>query len=396
MNVFRFKRGTLVFIIILCIPLFSWIAWVLKKPKVLNLLIVDKTVPVLRRNEHRSFNWILNHLKFCNSDKKLYSVNKDYLGFFPVLIPNQSDSGKYFIKDLDKFSGTQLDSIADALDMLYFTDTYGVYYNEWYRHKRLGEHSEQIYGGLKENDIILIEKLKERKKLILAEFNFFASPTSGLNRAKAEQLLNIQWKGWTFRFFDILDTTKNPELPKWIIRLYKEQHYNCWTFKKSGIVMHHEPDDIVDILDEETDLIKETPFIITDNYIRKQYDLPAEIYYPYWFDYTENTSTQNEVIAYYKIYTTHKGDSILKTYNLPDNFPSIIRHKKADDYTFYYFCGDFADNPIDNLSSHFRGIGLFDFTFYSDRANDRTQFFWTYYKPLVSTILRDYYKQLKR
>jgi len=66
-------------------------------------------------------------------------------------------------------------------------------------------------------------------------------------------------------------------------------------------------------------------------------------------------------------------------------------------YVFAYFSGDFSDNPIKFTSSYFKGIGLFSFSFYNhfDKA-DRAGFFWRYYRPLLSGILQDYYKSIKK
>ena len=395
MKKYRVRRITIFLFIIVMIPVLSFLTWYFKKSRILNIMIVDKTVPVMKRNEHRSLSWILTHGKYTNSDKRSYSIDKDYFGFFPVNIPTEKDSGKYLTKNIDHFKESSLDSLADKLDMIYFTDTYGVYYNEWYRHKRVQEYSERIYGGLSDIDVNLIEKLKNRKKLIITEFNFFASPTNLRTRNAAEKILGIHWKGWTFRYFDQLDTNINKELPHWVVSLYKAQHHNCWSFKKSGIVMHHEPDDILEILDGNKDLTNETPVIFTNKEAQEEYNLPAQQYYPYWFDYTDTIGTQNEIIAHYKFFTNNNGDSILRKVGLPNEFPCIIRYRKPNDYTYYYFCGDFADNPIENMSSYFRGIRLIDFTFYSNRPNDRTKFFWKYYYPLVNTILSKYYKQIK-
>ena len=228
----------------------------------------------------------------------------------------------------------------------------------------------------------------------MTEFNFIGSPTTFINRTNAEHLLGTHWTGWTMRYFDILDTMINPELPHWVVYLYKKQHNNKWQFKSSGIVFHHEPDDILEILDGKEDLSVETPIILTNSKAQTEYNLPSQIYYPYWFDYTDTLGNKNEIIAKFKLYTTNKGDSILRKYGLPNEMPAIIKHKKQDDYTFYYFCGDFADNPIDHLTSYFKGIKLIDYTFYSDKPNDRAEFFWKYYYYLLSTILNQYYTQI--
>src|SRR4051812_11902692 len=158
-------------LIILATPLWMRIAWEIGNKKALNLLIVDKTVLNSNSYKHRSVNWILDYDKYTKSNGSFYDINKDYYGFFP------RDNEKYLIQDFEKMSESELDSIAAVYDMVYFTDTYGILSNEWYRHRDINENSESIYGGLSEKDILLLKKMKERNKPILTEFNTIGYPT---------------------------------------------------------------------------------------------------------------------------------------------------------------------------------------------------------------------------
>jgi len=65
---------------------------------------------------------------------------------------------------------------------------------------------------------------------------------------------------------------------------------------------------------------------------------------------------------------------------------------------FYYFCGDYSDNPINiNYMAKLKGIKFFRFLMYDkgDRS-DRNRFFWVYYNRLVAKILNNYYDTLKK
>ncbi|MCD6346505.1 MAG: hypothetical protein J7L96_03695, partial [Bacteroidales bacterium] len=64
-----------------------------------------------------SFNWILTHHKYSKPDRKLYSIENDYWGFFPI---KRGES--FYVIDLDSLSYPQIDSIAYQKDMTYFTD----------------------------------------------------------------------------------------------------------------------------------------------------------------------------------------------------------------------------------------------------------------------------------
>ena len=381
----RKKIINTVFFGFILLPLVLWMLWILKPSHKANIIIVDKTVLTEFGLEHRAFDWVLTHRKFIKPNGQDYSPRRDYLGFFPL------KNGKYQIHDLSKFTDKQLDSLSSYSDMTYFTDTYGVYANEWYRKKDLTEHSEKIYGGLDKNDISYLKMMKEKKKLIVAEFNFFATPTSASEKTEAEQLLGLKWSGWTGRYFEQLDTLKNPALPKWVVRLYCDQHQHKWPFTKPGIVFVHSDETIV-ILEKESDLKYEVPVVKSFIYGVEKFKIPREIRYPYWFDITLSTDTNNRVISYYELSPNEKGDSILHHHNIPKIFPAAFENIKSSPY--YYFCGDFTDSPIDRTFDQLIGMEYFKmFVLNKSDLNDRTPFFWRYYLPLTSVILDNYVRK---
>jgi len=345
---------------------------------------MDKTVLTDYALEHRAFNWVLSHRKYTRPDGEFYLPQRDYLGFFPL------KNEKFNIKDLSNLTEKQIDSISDITDMAYFTDTYGIYYNEWYRQKDLTEHSEKVYGGLDKNDVLFLKKMKAKKKLILAEFNLFATPTSGSQRIETELLFGLNWSGWTGRYFDQLDTIQNTTLPKWVVRLYKEQNQNKWPFTKPGIVFVNANETIA-ILEKDTDLKQEVPIIRSFEYGIKKFGIPQEIRYPYWFDITLSTDTSNRVLSYYELFPNERGDSILRHYNLPRIFPAAFENIHNAHY--YYFCGDFSDSPVQKTFAKLIGIEYFKMLVLNDYdLNDRTPFFWRYYLPMTSKILDNYFK----
>ncbi len=362
------------------IPIGSRLAWVIQPKEQISILIVDKTVNSTQYNEHKSFNWILNYLKIVNQNNELYKPEYDYFGFKPV---GQSYSKKFKIDDFEKLTLPQLDSIALTNDAIYFTDTYGVYANEWYYKKNISEYSRKLYGGLTNNEIKLLQAFKKHNKLILCEFNTYATPTSTKIRTEFEKTFDIKWSGWTCRFFEELDTLKNTEIPKWMIRNYTKQHAKKWNFKHSGLVYVNK-DSRIFVLQNQLDLSIETPYIITNKTYKKEYNLPDSIHYPYWIDISYSGKSNN-IIANYQLYTTARGDSILKRYMLPKRFPAIIMHNT--DYQFYYFAGDFADNKVSTKSSYFKGITYFSSAFYNQNTQNRDAFFWEYYIPLITNII---------
>ncbi|UTW60944.1 hypothetical protein KFE98_13025 [bacterium SCSIO 12741] len=374
----------LIFLILASLPVISIVVWYFSPEYPINILVIDKTVLTEEGNEHRSFNWILKHHKFVKPSNEFYEVS-DYLGFFPL------DSDQYYISDLELMEPETLDSLADTLDMMYYTDSYGVYSNEWYHYREVSDHVKLIYGRTSEQDYQLLERMHERQKLIMMEFNTIASPTNYKIRKKIEDEFGILWSGWIGRYFFSLDTNKNKELPRWIIRLYLEQNEGDWPYKDAGIVMVHESDKIV-ILEKENDLIHEVPIINTDVYYREFFDVPQYIRYPFWFDISY-LQYDDLVVSTFKIHTNHRGDSILKANKIPKEFPAVLGDHIIN--RFYYFAGDFADNPIPFTAVYSRGIENLDFFLYNNRdLSDRKKFFWRYYRPMVSKIMHDYYKML--
>lgn len=387
MSKLRLVRNIVFFVLL--IPLWSFLIWLSRPVRPLDVFIMDKTVLFSSGDEHRSFNWMLTHHKFSKPNKDLYNIENDYWGFFPI-----ERGHSYFVVDLESLSNEQVDSIADQKDMVFFTDMYGIYRNEWYLDTTLWkERSQLIYGGMTNKELRLLKRMKAQRKLILAEFNFYHQPTPYSIRKAAGDLLNIEWSGWVGRYFDPLDTLLNKELPLWVIEGYMEQHGGKWPFTKSGIVFVYENDQI-EILENETHLNVEIPYIITGLYGRQEYKLPRKIHYPFWFDISLPLNDSNIIVSSFVIEPNAKGDSILKTYGIPHRFPAMMESTGPSPY--YYFGADFSDNPIINRSAYFAGTGLIDFLFYDQNLLKRTKFFFHYYRPMMKKILNSYYKEYNR
>lgn len=375
----------LIFSLPLLIPLASYLMWEMKANRPLKILIYDMTVPHIDRDEHNSLSWVLIHGKYTVFDQ-LNQPKLNYKGFFPL------NNFKFVTKDFSKFSQEEVSQVADSLDMVYYTDTYGVYSNEWYGDSLINERSSRIYGGLNNNDLLLLKRMKDSGKLMLAEFNFLASPTSRALRTEAEKLLDVRWTGWVGRYYDPLDTLINNDIPIWARKLYKKQYGKTWDFHQPGILFVHEDDRIV-VLEMDNTLSEEVPWIYTSRYGQEKYDLPEETTYPYWFDIMESGES-NTVVSKYKIYTNPGGKKLLSDNGIPDVFPCVIENREKN---YYYFAGDFCDNPVYVESARFSGLPYFHKFFY-DKYNyiDRTPFFWNFFRPMITHILDNYYDQLEK
>ena len=375
-------RLLLLLILVLLIPFFMWIAWFYTPKTKLVVAIIDKTVLTQDGQEHISLMWMLNNKQLTKTSSKSYQLSNDYFGFFPL------EDEKFNLKGLERFTTQQIKQLSDDADMVYFTDTYGIYNNEWYSQKNQTERSGMVYGGMSNKDLDLLEQMKAKHKLIIAEFNSIGSPTALKNRLKFEKLFSLRWSGWVGRYFESFDTTRNKELPRWLINNYKRDNSNKWPFSKSGIAFVSD-NDVVVILEDSTHLKNALPHILSNNYGSRELSLPKKIKYTFWFDVILPNKSINQIAANFVVSVNTNGKKVLNSKGIPSIFPAVLMHKN-NDYRFLYFSGDFCDNPISMSTSYFKGIEFFKKLFY-DESNpvERASFFWEFYNPMMSRILED-------
>jgi hypothetical protein len=375
----------LIFLIAL-LPFWMWLYWLLTPKKEFAVAIIDKTVLNSRNQEHQSLVWILQHEKLVKKNKEFYLSNQDYFGFFP------GDNGKYRIKGLERFNEPKLNLLVSDCDMVYITDTYGVYTQEWKQLSVLGDRSSLIYGGLSEQDLYFLKAMKAAGKLVITESNTIGSPTTELVRNQFEQSFGVKWSHWNGRYFSSFDTLKNPELPKWLYRNYMQQHGGSWPFKKDGIAFVNLNDQVV-VLEKGQHLsMQDFPKIKTGKTAQQHYGLPANLDYSYWFEIMEIDSSVNEVLANFELPVNASGKHILDSLGIPNQFPAVIRSLNQQQ-PFFYLTGDFCDNPINMKTVHFAGTDYFKWMLYDkEDPMERSYFFYNFYRPLVSTMIKDYLK----
>lgn len=357
----------------------SFLIWAVKPSRPLDVFILNKTVPTQQRHEHRSLHWVLNHHKYVKKDNSRYQLKKDYYGFFPI----NPEEEKF---DFRSLSLRDVERISDSVDMAFYADTYGVYYNDWYTGKGPDvSDTQKVYGGLNQNDYLLLKALKEKGKTIVTEFVLLDQSASNLVRRKTEELLHLQWEGWIGKYFSSL---RPNAIPGWIRDLYNSRNKESWPYSGPGVVLIHKYGKVV-VLEEGQHLDQAMPQIITQPQLAGRFTLPTRMPYPNWFDITLTDST-NQVAARFQLNTTSQGDSLLNNFRLKPTFPAIIQHKES--YRFYYFAGDFSQNPVSTPASYFEGIHHLDFLLYDDEPASSGRFFWKYYLPLTRGILREVYQ----
>ena len=377
------KKSLLITLIILAvlllIPAVSFIRWAFQEKKPVDVVILDKTVPTLERLGHRSLVYVLTNARFVRKEKGgSFSAAKDYYGFIPLHPVREKQFRK---KD---FRLTELIDLADNNDALYYADTYGVFFNDWYQGIKKTRRSRKLYGGLNNNDYLLMSEMNKRNKLVIVEYNTFDYPTAGLERFKTEELLDVSSKGWMGQYYRSLDTVGSQGVPGWMPELYRKQYREPWTFTKPGVVLLK--DNSIIVLEEGNQLISALPVITTAPEYASRFNVPEEVVFTNTFDIID--PGQNNVVSAFKLETTPAGDTLLALNDLNSVFPAVTQEPLAQ--KTYYFSGDFANNSIPFWTARFRNVDwLAKILFYSESQDDPRRFFWSYYKPLVISLFKE-------
>jgi hypothetical protein len=325
-------------------------------------------VPDTSYREHKSLIWLLNNLHYVNSaTDRPFSYNHDYYGFFPL--PEK----QYAIRNMPANLGTT--------DLIYLTDTYGVYTADYYGENIYGQRSELIYGGLQPEEVEAIEKSLTPGNVLIAEFNTLATPSDLKARKHLESILGVRWTGWTGRYFSSL-SAGNPEIPYWLVENYEKQYNRKWEFHNPGFAFVNANSEVV-ILQAGVEVGYNFNRIIFSPSAAQHYNLANEVQYNCWFDIVEAASN-TEVLANYYLDITCEGEKVLAAWNIPKVFPAVI--KKSSPYRTYYFAGDYTDSNVipasyDAIAWRPRlGIG---------GVTDEKKFFWKIYFPMMKQILEE-------
>jgi hypothetical protein len=353
------------------------ISWKVAPASVVSVAYVDKTDVSGERLAHNAFFWVLQNQQMRKQNGKPYDKTTDYWGVF------SDKSGSYRFKDFDQLSQAQLDSLSRQTDILMFADTYGVYAAE-----AESEGTELIYGGMTSADISLFRKMKKEGKTIVAEFNILQAPTARAIRRQFEEEAGLHWTGWSGKYFESLNQ-ESETLPAWVIRSYNENYHEAWEYHGAGIVLINEDGRMV-VLSEKNDLNTAMPQIKTFGYGVNQLELPRLQEFPYWFDVIEYNDSINHAISAYQIDLTDQGKTKLNQLGISDRFPAVLMHR-AQDYSFYYLCGDYSSEPISMATSRFKGIEHFSSILKGRKGTfGEDEFFYRFYFPLMRNILREH------
>jgi len=353
-------KKVIIVIMIILIVLSPRLYWMFKPAKALTIAVIDKTVPKTDYREHNGLFWLLEHRKIVKPNGELYDIGQDYFGYDPY---EQKETVKY--------------KVNSNIDLIYIADTYGVYTDDLEDHPE-GERTKKIYGGMDLLEWNEIMESRSEKTTLIAEFNSFALPTEETTRKIMEKNLNVEWSGWTGRYFSDLNSD---EIPPWLIRNYENQYSEKWDFSGSGIAFVHTSDQVV-VIDNSSneDFVS---FQLTEQG-RISFERVQSSHYMYWFDIVSPIEG-SQVLAEYKLNLNADEKEQLVKAGIPTNFPAIIHNKKNKTY---YFAGDYADYPKQKLAKWEKSTILL-----GGLADDDSEFYWSTYVPLMNDIIDEILKE---
>lgn len=368
---------------LLAVLLALHISWRFKEKRILNVYILDKTVTRINRPEHQSLVWILNANRFVLPNKKSYSNTEDYYGFFPIDIKSEAF-------DFKSIRINEIDTYASIYDVAYYADCYGVHSFEWYKGKSMPIRSQKVYGGLNQNDYLLMKRMIDNGKLVIGEYNMFSTPTNALVRTKTEEVMGISWSGWSGKYFPTLDTESSYGPPQWMKNLYESQHLGGWPNDKSGIMLLNN-DGLIELLIEGEHLESSIPVLSSSDETIERFGVTKNLPFGQWFEIID--PKQNQVHSEFTIDVSPLGKEILSRIGITPTFPAVI--EGANTGSYFYFCGDFAENPAQLWTAKVGGGEWLNHFLFRYSASNRANFFRYFYKPLMTNILTERYNTSK-
>jgi hypothetical protein len=374
------KKLLIIFMIIIAFPVSWYLLWAFQPKKPVGIILLNKSVSSYDGKDHNAAFWILKNNGFVKRDGKNYDPGADYYGFFPI---KSQISKEYEIKEIRP---EDIDYLSDHNDIAWFIDTYGVSFGDWHGNKSGDNQHGMLYGGLEHNDYLLISEMLVKDKLVIAEFNLFASPSSDLLREMTEKMVGIYWSGWTGMYFDNLDVKLNDDIPSWVVDSYKIHNNGQWPYSKSGIILINHDSRVI-VLENETQIDIEVPLITTGKRKAERFGVPVAVHFPYRFDISYAADTTN-VISWFELSVNSMGKELLASNNIPSRFPAVTGNGN-----FYYLSGNYSNYEISMFTSMFKTNRSFDFLFYNDKVESRSEFFRKYYIPLITTVISDHYEK---
>jgi len=369
--------GVVTIVALASLAAIPFLIWALKSDHVLNILIVDKTVPDTNYREHATLIWTLNHLKAVPAGlSRPWKIERDYVGTDPT---KTDENGAPVSKRLS------LDDLSPH-NLVMLIDSYGVYRDDLTDKKPEGwspDYSEYLVGGFDSREAEALRQYVRNGGCLSGEFSTFASPTHGAARKQLEKLFGVAWTEWSGRYFkDLADIS---EVPAWTRRHYKKQYGQEWDFRGAGWVFANEDTRVTVLKSGEDTFARELEIVIARADDPLMEDVQDRTPYYYIFDIVK-PAAGTEVLANYRFLLTESGRKKLADNHIPAGFPAIIVASRAP--LVVYAAGDFSDTFM-NPGIYFVSGKNTLMQMVSDYSLRKSQasFFWGFYVPYTSNIL---------
>ncbi|CAM3914304.1 hypothetical protein [Alkalicoccus chagannorensis] len=351
--------------------LLPWLVWLMQDETPLSVAVINKTVAEEDYREHQAVHWLLNHRKYTQPDGSGYKAGTDYYGVHP-----------------DNTAETyETSAVPDELaghDLIYIADTYGVYQADvpWHQGEAAPPPEDRLYGGWEAEEWAAVSDAVDQSPAdLVMEFNTFASPTAPAIRDDILDKMQMNWDGWTGRWFHQLEPEEE-EVPPWLISQYEAQG-ESWNFEGGGFAFVQDFDHSVVIMPES---YLETPGIHLSFRERGEamFGVSSSPSYSYWFDIVEPFSDE-QVLADYTWDTTEEGRSFLAQHDIPASFPAVLHHEITGS-NLYYFAGDFTDlNALPPVESYAGYAGIRQWVS-PEFLFPESSFFWQTMRPMMDSI----------
>lgn len=448
-------RRFLIFILIVTAPLWISALYWYSQPKLpLKLSLVDYTVPYDNYAEHSASIWAFNHLKLTppppisvhadHSQTRLSELAQESLK--GKTKPSSQTSNQAPIKEWatqEHYTGPEpfkpyiqrrlshtyplqylQQNQGIPYDLIYIADTYGVYREDFtqtiekdgkqikvssstdpellktlFDEGEIDVHmdfSKLIFGGLSEADLDVLEAHAKQQGDLFFEFNAFCDPTPPAVRQRAENLVGLDWTGWSGRFLP--DPHDKDDAPHWLERLYKKQFPNQELPKKPSLLLAHR-DGRVYLIESDEEAQEVLPTLHIKAKFKDRFPMANTPYYYFWFaimqpqkatdtDLKKQKTQKTEVLAEIHLHAPNKLKDIYKLLDIPNKIPLLTESIVGHSHRFHLSID--GSDIRENLGTYsYSGLSFLNSISRRNRgvSVNQRQVFWQFYLPMLRTIL---------
>lgn len=355
--------------IVLLIPLLGYSIWLLRKGTSLDVMVVNKSLTKYRSSENEAMNYVLSQNKILTNGNRPYNLRIDHFG----LMNSDGDIQVKFprLKDIDR--------TVEKADLVYYADAGGVMVSD-IRELPENEPDKLEYGGLNNTDYVFLRGLIASKKPVMLEFAFLSSSTDPLVKYNIEQLLDIYYTGWIGKSVSNLGEEDNTGHLDWK-DYYRKVNGEAYSGNGAGIVFLNPVLEHIIVLEEGRDYNASDGLIHSTEQGIKQFGIPESVNFSGWFSVLHPGN--NAELSSFVIDASEGGKKMLNEEGLPSSFPAVIEFSENS----YVFAGDFGRSKADDLFPRVEGLRQL---FSATKRNSRkpSNFFYSYYKPYMNTIVK--------